>query len=123
MSTTKVSAENKLPVIPFAKPWSKLEDRMFSTVRKDKPPYNEYKVGQIFRIKGHGDKFDFDFEATLLALFSCKANMLPDEFWMMDTDTASREEAFKEVNQFYPKNKITEETIVRVLILGHKRRY
>jgi hypothetical protein len=60
------------------------------------------------------------FPVTLMLSFPAKISELPDLFLMIDADAESRSEALNLLNTFYPKNKITEDTVVRILIFGRR---
>jgi hypothetical protein len=104
----------QLPVLPFKQFWRKLSYPIIPTIRKDKPPYNTWKVGQVIRVRGP----DFEFDVTLLFSFTCMVKMLTDEFLRIDTDSNSRTEALQKINNFY-QIPINENTIVRILMLGN----
>ena len=81
--------------IKFSQDYSKLNDRVFTTIRR----YDRYKVGETVSVKTPTKKF----YALILHKFKCFAKELHEEFLCYDTDTENLVEAIKVLNSFYKK--------------------
>lgn len=84
-----------MKILKFSKDYSKLEDRVFTTIRR----YDRYKVGEIVSVKTPTKQF----HVLILHKFKSKAKDLHKEFLCYDTDTDNLIEAINVLNSFYKK--------------------
>ena len=85
-----------LPVLKFSRDWTKLQDRVFTTIRKSHPPY-EGPEGESWSVQTPTKTFT----AKLLLNTNTSIDDLSDSLLMYDTDSPTREEALQKINSFY----------------------
>lgn len=95
-------------VIKFSKDYPKLEDRVFTTIRR----YDRYKIGELVAIRTPKKQF----YATILHKFKAVMGDLHAKFLCYDTDTLNDTEAYDVFNSFY-RNPVTPFDKMTVLIL------
>ena len=100
-----------MKVIKFSKHYSKLEDRLFTTIRR----YDRYKTGELVAIRTPKKQF----YATILHKFRAIIGELDPKLLYYDTDLSDLTEVFDLFNSFY-KNPITPFDSMTVLILRRK---
>jgi hypothetical protein len=101
-----------LPVLKFSHDWTKLNDRIFTTIRKPHDPYDRPE-GEIFDVISPTKRF----EAILLFSIQSPIQDLSTDLLCHDTDTVTREQALATLNGFY---KIPP-TIVQLMLLRRLR--
>jgi hypothetical protein len=84
------------PVLKFSRDWSKLNERMFTTIRKAHPPYDAPEM-TIFQVETPTRKF----LACLTFNTETSVNDLSTDLLTYDTDTDTREHALAVLNGFY----------------------
>jgi hypothetical protein len=84
------------PVLKFSRDWSKLKERMFTTIRKPHAPYDAPEM-TIFQVETPTRKF----LAVLTFSIETSINDLSTDLLTYDTDTDTREHALAVLNSFY----------------------
>ena len=93
-----------LTIIPFSKNWSKLDQPMFTTLRKSKKALE----GEMVKIYNKSNVNVFPAQCLLVMKFTL--GELSTGLLCVDTDTKSRSAAIAEIQQFYRKP-LTDETV------------
>ena len=99
--------------IKFSHDYSKLDYPVFPTIRR----YDRYELSEHIQVKTPTKNFP----ALIISKAFVKLSLLQTEFLCLDTDTKTREEAYKVLNSFYRKP-ITEEEVLTVLTLMRSSR-
>jgi hypothetical protein len=82
--------------IEFDRYFPKLNDDIFSTIRK---PEKKVKMGTWYRIS---TKVQGEFKAMCINGGVCRLGEIPEEYLLKDTNTSSKEEALDLLRTFYP---------------------
>ena len=90
------------PVLRFSRDWSKLNERMFTTIRKPHPPYDAPE-GTIFQVETPTRTF----LASLAFSTETELEELSTDLLTYDTDSDTRERALGVLNSFYRTAPVT----------------
>lgn len=85
-------------ILRFAKDYTKLEQKEFSTLRLEPKGKTKYSVGKYYQAITPSRRFIV--QCTHITAERLK--MIQTSFLMTDTDTGSRDDALKELREFYP---------------------
>ena len=94
----------KANIIKFNRHYSKLSEDCFTTLRLD----GKFKVGNVLTVKS---PLHDNFKCMVLRKEQMFLGNVDDEFLIQDTDTNSREEAIKVLNECYKRELLNGEII------------
>ncbi len=97
-----------MQVIKFSKDYPKLEDNVFTTIRR----YDRYQIDDKVIIETPTKEF----EAIIIHKFKETLGLLGLEFLLYDTGTNTFSEALKVLNSFYRKAIKTDEKVTILII-------